>query len=183
MDNFAFCFSEKSQDSQTPDWTGLAFSCSSYLFGCFDTTNKTNRCRVTRRGLASFGVWSLNNESHKRISHNALFCNSKAYSVNARDSGNSRAQLHCGNVVKDYTQTSENKLSSTRNWSVNILGVVKKFTGTWKCQILIVLWVASHRGLWHTCGVVKAIKKQSFPETGQKLSHRMGISTEFQNME
>ena len=31
-------------------------------------------------------------------------------SVNARDSGNSSAQFHCGNVVKDYAQTSEKKI-------------------------------------------------------------------------
>ena len=63
---------------------------------------------------------------------------------------------------KDYKKTSENKLSSARIWSVSNIRCSQKFTGTYKCQILIVLWVAYLRWLWHTCGVVNFEGPQNF---------------------
>ena len=75
-------------------------------------------------------------------------------------------------AFKDYTQTSHNKLSSARTWSVQNIRFNKKITK------LIVWWVASLKWLWHTCGVVafESDQKTGLLVVKLKLLHRMAIS-------
>ena len=76
-------------------------------------------------------------------------------------------------TFKDYTQTLENKLSSARSWSVSNIRCSEKFTGTQKCQKLVVL--VNFEGP----------QKQALLEVKQKLKSRMAISypsTEFENI-